>query len=104
MFEKIRVVPLALKYWAFFQSTMICITLVFVSFLFVPSSFQAPILLVIVGFVLIVLSDSIIMDGIGDSSSAGYDETVTGGTFIAPDPLSESSPHSFFGTDSFSFT
>jgi hypothetical protein len=52
----------------------------------------------------IVLSDSIIMDGIGDSSSAGYDETVTGGTFIAPDPLSESSPHSFFGTDSFSFT
>lgn len=53
MFEKIRVVPLAFKYWAFFQSMMICIILFFLSFLFVPSSFQAPILMVIVGFILI---------------------------------------------------
>ncbi|MBP7119095.1 hypothetical protein KBA63_03315 [Candidatus Woesebacteria bacterium] len=53
MFEKIRVVPLALKYWAFFLSTMLSITLVFVAFIFVPGSFRAPIPLVIFGFVLI---------------------------------------------------
>ncbi len=53
MFEKIRVVPLAFKYWAFFQSTVISIILVFLSLVFVPGSFQAPILLVVFVFVLI---------------------------------------------------
>lgn len=53
MFEKIRVVPLALKYWAFLTSCVFSMILVLFALMFFPGFMSLPLLNVIFVFVLI---------------------------------------------------
>ena len=48
-------------------------------------------------------ADTVPMNGAGTPTATGYTETVVP-AFTAPDPLAETSPHSFVGAESFAFS
>lgn len=62
-----------------------------------PGSYMFTIIKIVVG-------DTVNMDGSGSAISSGYEETLLAGGFVPPDPMAESSPHSYVGTETFSFS